>query len=279
MMGKGIFLHNTVSVDTDSFGSWREQSVRVGFTNYGDEGKHYYSYDEVEELLKNGFVDDNISRDKEGNLYLKTGYCSCCKAFNVVCGRVIEEVKEVHEGLYNYCKKIGLVHDEFVDVEGWFGTKSMSCNVDGTYNIIYKIKSWDRDRCYIELLEKICVGMVKRVAGIRNRIHGKDGITIKKVFECRNVSFNRDTLELLIEGVDSKYVCGEIVGEIVSLDLELWMLYNTNKYWNRFYSSSVMVVRDMGQQHWFNGFQEVERGGDEHSNIDWYDRVLGSEWK
>lgn len=282
-MKEGIFLHNTLHVRTDSFGSYSEQSPVVGFSNYGSEGKPNYSFDEVEELLKNGFKDSNIDRDKNGKLYLKGQYLSYCSSFKIVCGQVLKEISENQKGIYDYCKKIGLIKDDFVPVKGWFGTKEMSRSEDDTFNIYYTFNNFDENSYNLELAEKICVGKIKKLAGRRTRCHkGNNEVEISKLFECKNVQFNKTNKQLIIEEVPLKYTTDEIVETIVGLDLELWILFNDNKYWSRFFNASVQAVIDMGQSHWFSGLKSSESfrlDDDKERNISWYERKLGEEWE
>jgi hypothetical protein len=59
------------------------------------------------------------------------------------------------------------------------------------------------------------------------------------------------------------------------------MLFNNNKEWSRFFDTSIQLVRDMGQSHWFNNIKSSEcwdLNKDEERNISWYERKLGEEW-
>jgi len=277
-MREGIFLHNTCHVETDSFGNYSEQSPIIGFTNYGSEGNPYYSFDEVEELLKNGFVDDNISRDENGKLYLKCQYCSYSYSFNIVCGQVVTEICEKHKSLYDYCKKISLIKDKFTPVVGWFGTKEMSKNEDGTFNISYTFNNFDEKRYNINMAEKICIGSIKKLAGRRQKTYSKDGLIINKLFECKDLKFDNENKRLIIEGIPLQYINKDIVHVIVELDLELWMIFNDNKNWSRFFDAAIDVVRDMGQQHWFDNIKSIWMDEDKQSNKNWFNRRLGEEW-
>lgn len=277
-MKEGIFLHNTQYVKTDSFGSWAEQSPSVGFVNYGSEGQKCYSYDEIEELLNNGFIDENISIDKEGKPHLKSQFCSYCNCFTIVCGRVIEDIEESYQGIYNYCKKINLIHKDFIPIIGWFGTKEMKENEDNTFNIYYTFNDFETNG-NIELAEKICVGKIKKLAGERNKhySYSKKIETIEKSFECKDVKFNKENKQLIIENISKEYITGNIVDTIIELDLELWILFNKNKYWGRFFKASIESVRDMGQVHWFDK-EIVDVDKDINRNINWYEQKLGEEW-
>lgn len=275
---EGIFLCNNLHVNTDSFGDYPKQAPVVGFYNYGNEGKFYYSFDEVEELLKNGFIDDNIGRRKDGELYLKSQYCSYCEAFKIVCGQVVNEITEKQRGIYDYCKKIGLVKDIFIPIKGWFGTKEMSKNNDDTYDIYYTFNEFDKD-FNLELAEEICVGKIKRLAEERRKCYGDNHeLIISKVFKCKNIFFDKENKKLIIKQVPLKYVTGDIIDAIVSLDLELWMLFNKNKHWSRFFDVAEAVVRDMGQSHWFRGLKPEDCDKDKERNISWYNRKLGEIW-
>ncbi|WP_291567132.1 MULTISPECIES: hypothetical protein [unclassified Clostridium] len=282
-MKEGIFLHNTMHVRTDSFGCYSEQAPVIGFSNYGDEGKPYYSFDEVEELLKSGFEDSNIRRDVNGKLYLNSQYLSYCSSFKIVCSKVLEEITENQKGIYEYCKKIGLIKDNFVPVKGWFGTKEMSKSENDTFTIYYTFNNFDENNYNLDLAEKICVGKIKKLAGKRDRCwHGEDDLRISKVFECDSVEFNKANKQLIIKEVPLKYVTGEIVETIVALDLELWILFNDNKYWSRFFNASAQAVRDMGQSHWFSDLKApncFNSDNDKERNINWYERQLGEEWE
>jgi len=282
-MKEGIFLHNNLHVETDSFGCYSEQAPVVGFSNYGDEGKSNYSFDEVEELLRNEFIDNNISRDEKGRLYLKEQYLSYCSSFKIVCGQVLQEVTENSKGIYDYCEKIGLIKDSFIPVKGWFGTKEMSRNENGTFNIYYTFNNFDNEKFNLELAEKICVGKIKKLAGERRKCYkGNNEVEISKLFECKNVQFNQTKNQLIIEEVPLEYATGRIVSTIVELDLELWILFNDKKYWNRFFNASVESVIDMGQSHWFDGLKPSECfdwDKDKERNISWYERKLGEEWE
>ena len=282
-MKEGIFLHNNIHVETDSFGSYSEQAPVVGFSNYGSEGKSNYSFDEVEELLKSGFVDNNIHRDEKGKLYLSEQYLSYCSTFKIVCGQMLNDINDDNKSIYEYCKKIGLIKDDFIPVKGWFGTKEMSKNEDGTFNISYTFNNFDSKNYNLSLAGKICIGKIKKLSGERNRCYyGKDDLRITKVFCCDEVKFDQENKQLIIQGIPLQYIKGNIVGTIVALDLELWMLFNENKQWSRFYSASVQAVRDMGQSHWFDSTKSSDcfsSDKDKERNISWYEHVLGEEWE
>lgn len=278
-MKEGIFLHNTHHVQTDSFGAYSEQSPVVGFTNYGDEGKLYYSFDELEDLLKNGFIDDNITRNEEGRLYLKGSYCSYSSSFRIVCGQVLSKIDEKRKGIFDYCKKIGLIKDDFAPVVGWFGTKEMTANKDNTFNIYYTFNNFNEKRLNMELAESICIGKIKKLSG--QRVHcysGKNDLKITPKFQCKSIEFDKENKKLIIRNIPLEYITGSIVEVIVNLDLELWMLFNDNKHWDRFFNVAIDIVRDMGQTHWFNNLKYVDMKEDKERNLNWHKRQLGEEW-
>lgn len=271
-----IKLKNNIHVDTDSFGCWEDEWPSLGFVNYG-EGKGYYSYDEVEELILNKEVDENeFWRDENGKLRLKETYCSACTCFRIVCGRVIHETK--HDNLVEYAKKIGLISDEFKVVKGWFGDKFIKENEDDTYDMTYTFTK-EYKGMNLNFAEKLCVGAIKKLAGDRRRIHSKDGIEIEKYFECDDVYFDKDNKVLHINKIPKKYITGEITSTIKKLDLELWVLFNEDKYWSRFFNASVAAVRDCGQHHWLEKlYKNTSEANQKETNFEWFDRELGEEW-
>ena len=279
-MKEGIFLHNTHHVQTDSFGAYSEQSPVVGFANYGDEGKLYYSFDELEDLFKNGFIDNNIARDEKGRLYLKGSYCSYSSSFKIVCGQVVSEVSEKQNGIFDYCKKIGLIKDCFTPVVGWFGTKEMTKNEeDNTFNIFYTFNNFNKQRSNMELAENICIGKIKKLSGQRIRCYSRENdLRITPKFQCKSIEFDKKNKKLIIRNIPLEYITSDIVEVIVNLDLELWMLFNDNKHWSRFFNVAIDAVRDMGQTHWFSSLKSVDTDEDKERNLTWYKRQLGEEW-
>lgn len=272
-----IELRNDIHAETDSFGSFQDEWVSLGFVNYG-EGKKYYSYDEIEDLILNKEIDENeFWRDKDGILRLKESYCSACTCFDIVCGKIIHETK--HDNLLEYAKKIGLVSDEFRIIKGWFGDKFIRENEDSTYDMTYtftkEYKGMD-----LNFVEKVCVGAIKKLAGKRRRICSKNEEKVEKYFECDEVYFDKDTKILHINKIPKKYITGEITSVIRGLDLELWILFNEDKEWSRFFNASIAAVRDCGQHHWFNNlFKKTNEENKKETNLKWFDKKLGEEWQ
>jgi hypothetical protein len=57
------------------------------------------------------------------------------------------------------------------------------------------------------------------------------------------------------------------------------LLFNKNKYWSRFFSTAIQVVREQGQTHWFKNLEsDCSYNDDRERNISWYNRKLGEEW-
>lgn len=271
-----IELKNTVYADIDSFGNFRDEWTCLGFVNYG-KGKPYYAYDEVEEMIKSGEIDGDIFyRDDYGKLLLKESLCSACTCFKIVCGKIIHETK--YDNLVEYARKIGLISDDFRVVKGWFGDKLIKEN-NGLYDMTYTFtKSYPRMN--INFAEKICVGAIKKLAGRRKKSSSKDGTVSKKIFECSDVYFDKEARVLNIIGIPKEYICEDITGVIRNLDLELWMIFNEDKYWSRFFTSAVDAVRDFGQYQWLDRLHEnTMEGNKKRSNYDWFDKELGKEWE
>ena len=271
-----INLRNNIHADTDSFGCFKDEWPSLGFVNYG-EGKRYYSYDEVEDLISNNKIDRNeFWRDKDGALRLKESYCSACTCFDIVCGKVIHETK--YDNLLEYAKKIGLVSDEFRIIKGWFGDKFIRENEDSTYDMTYTFTK-EYEGMNLNFVEKICVGAIKRLAGDRRKIHSESGVKVEKYFECEEVYFNKETRVLHINKIPKKYITGEITHVIKNLDLELWILFNKDKEWTRFLDASIAAVRDCGQHHWFYRLcKDTSEENQKKCNLEWFDRKLGEEW-
>lgn len=271
-----IDLRNNIHVNTDSFGCFQDEWPSLGFVNYG-EGKKYYSYDEVEDLILNNKIDENeFWRDEDGVLRLKESYCSACTCFDIVCGKIVHETK--HDNLVEYAKKIGLVSDEFRVVKGWFGNKFIRENEDSTYDMTYTLTK-EYKGMNLNFVEKVCVGAIKKLAGDRRRIHGKDGVEVTRYFKCEEVYFDKDTKVLHINKIPKNYITGEITNVIKKLDLELWILFNKDKEWSRFFTTSIAAVRDCGQHHWFDRlYKDTSEKNQKECNLRWFDRELGEEW-
>lgn len=246
-----IRLKNTIYVKTDSYKSKGCGSIAVGFVNYSTKGKRYYSYSEVERMITNNEFDkDEFHIDKmTGKYELRCSYLSYNLAFSVYCGRVLSEVPDEYMSILDYCKEIGVVSNEFKPVDGWFGTKWMKENKNGTFNIKYQLKERVQNSNYT-FIEKICVGAVKKLAGSRvdKLVDGKH--TSVERFKCKDVQFKEDTLTLAITGVPKEYIDSQIHMVINQLDLELWMLFNADNMWNNFFFSSLNMVNGMLQSHW-----------------------------
>lgn len=266
-MNKEYYFHNTVFTHTDSFGSWNEESVPLGLVNYGNkELGHYFSFDEIEKLLDSGFEDDNIVK-YENSFRLSSSYCSSCTCFSIHCGKVLHETK--YTNLLEYAKKIGLVHDNFVPVKGWKGTKTMEEVNEGIFNVYYKIDEPKENHIDTGFVEKVCIGSIKKLAGQRVNCYRGNGCEIELKFVCDNVIFDNETLTLKILGIPLKYVNNDFTSTLKRLDLELWMIYNKDKHWSRFFYAAIQLVADRGQEHWLNGLEKIK------SNYDWYDIPLG----
>lgn len=267
---------NEVYAQTDSFYSWKNESISLGFVNYekGAESK-YYSHDEVEKLFNEGLLDDNIYRKPDGKLGLKSSYLSYCSCFDIICGKVVNDTK--YKNLLEYAKKIGVAYDEFQPNEGWFGIKEIQKSNNGYYNMYYTFKNKVEERL-IDYIGKICIGGVKRIAGQRTHVFCGGGVEeIKKRFECEDVIFDRTENKLIIKNIPSKYITGEINEFIKMLDLELWMMTNKNKEWDRFFWASAMMVKDNGQEHYFDHLKRNDAR--KESNYYWHDRELGEPWE
>lgn len=267
-MEKDYYFHNVVYAETDSFGNWNEESVRLGFVNYGDKQLgRYFSFHEIDKLLKSGFKDNNIYKMDNGQYGLYQSYCSHCGCFSIHCGRVLHPTE--YTNLLSYAKKIGLVHDKFIPMKGWKGTKTMEETPDGKFNVYYKINSLPEHS--IGFVKKVCIGAVKKLAGKRENYYDKDKLEIKKIFECDDVIFDDETITLKIIGISLDYINSKLVEMIKRLDLELWMLFNENKEWPRFFSAAIDMVLDRGQEHWLN-----KEYTEDDSNYNWSDVDLGN---
>lgn len=273
----GINLRNNIYASTDSFGNWSEESVSLGFVNYGNEGKEYYSYDETEELIRLGKIDEEeFFRDCESKLHLKERYCSACTCFRVVCGQIIHETE--YANLVHYAKKIGVISDEFRVVKGWFGDKFIKEN-NGLYDLTYTFTKTSNSMD-LDYAEKICIGAIKKLAGDRRRIHSKDEIIVERWFKCEEVYFDKENTVLHIKGIPKQNITGEITSTLKQLDLELWILFNEDKYWQRFFVSAIDAVRDCNQYHWFKRlYKDSSEENEKESNYHWFDKKLGEEWK
>lgn len=263
-MKTGYYFYNTIFANTDSFGSWNEESVPLGLVNYGDKKLgRYFSFDEIKKLLSSGFKDDNIVEHE--NIYkLISSYCSSCNCFSIYCGKVLHDTKYIN--LLEYAKKIGLVHDEFIPIKGWKGIKTME-EVNGKFNVYYMVEGENMNN---DFLSKICVGKIKKLAGSRINCYRDNGLEIEIKFICDDVYFDKQTSTLKIIGIPLKYVNNDLSSAIKLLDLELWMLYNEDKHWSRFFSAATELVRDCGQDHWFSSLKR-----DEPNNIEWSEVQLG----
>lgn len=267
---------NEVFAKTDSFYNWKSESISLGFVNYtkGAESR-YYSYEEVEKLFNDGLLDDNIYIKSDGRLGLKSSYLSYCECFDIICGKVIEDTK--YNNLLEYAKKIGVAHDEFQPNEGWFGIKEIKKSKDDYYDMTYKFKNKIEERM-VNYIGKICIGGVKRIAGERTYIScGGGRQEVKKRFECKDVVFDKEDCKLIIKDIPKKYIVGEINEFIKMLDLELWMITNKNKEWDRFFWASVMMVKDEGQEHYFSHLKR--ENARKESNYNWHDKTLGEIWE
>ena len=286
-MKDGIFLHDYLHVETDSFGNQDEEQVKVGLVNFGSEGKRHYSFDEVKEMIESGELkDDNIKINEKGEVQLRGHYLTYCKAFNVVCGRPINvKNEEDSKKIIEYGRKIGIIHDDFVPMEGWFGTKEVKEDLiivdyneeepEKTFTITYTFKNKELDDNFAE---DICIGAIKKLAGHRVTVHrGEPEPDIEKIFECSDVWFNKEEKKLIISGVKAQWMTKHIEFAIKNLDLELWMLFNPNKLWNRFFYAATQAVRDRNQEHWFNDL--IQPKSETKRNTEWKDKKLGKTWE
>ena len=136
--GKVYSMNDFRTIMTDRMGGWRNQDIRLAWEGDGkDRASICISPDEAEILFEKGLL-KKVQRDYKDKLYIQTVYCDI-REFDgaIVCG-MLSPSTIMRNSIRDYAKKMGYIIDKPVPVEMFNGTKSLTCNENGTYKITYK---------------------------------------------------------------------------------------------------------------------------------------------
>lgn len=246
---------DTIHLMTDRMGGWLNQWVEIGW--YDQNSNQYFNPDEVRKIYDEGQA-ENVKEDENGKLYMCSQWMDARTAFNVVCG-IPFRVSEKNQNLLDYAKKIGVVCEQPVPIEMFSGVKTLEINSDGTYNVVYTIKTENYEKISVNMFRRVCVGSILRL------IHSKN-----TEFICKDVYFDDDRVALVINGISSDSVASrEFIDNLRNLDLELLIANSNLVNYSNVIAACDYLCRDLGQYHWI---KETEKEGKEKSNIYWYEK-------
>ncbi len=136
-VGKSYSMNDYRTIITDRMGPWSNQDLRLAWEGNGNRSCISISPDEAEILFEKGLL-KNVQRDYKDELYMESVYCDI-REFDgaIVCGLLSPSTK-LRKGIIEYAKRMGYILDHAVPVEMFNGTKSLTCNENGTYKITYK---------------------------------------------------------------------------------------------------------------------------------------------
>lgn len=136
--GKIYNMNDHRTIITDRMGPWANQNLILGWEGNGKDRAHIcISPDEAEFLFEKELL-KNVQRNYEDRLYIESVYCDI-RQFDgaIVCG-VLAPSTNLRKGILDYAKRMGYILDKAVPVEMFNGTKSLTCNQNGTYKITYQ---------------------------------------------------------------------------------------------------------------------------------------------
>lgn len=127
-------LEDSRTIITDRMGPWSNQDVTLAWETAS--GDPCLSPVEAEVLFDYGKL-SNVQRDYRGQLYMESVFADI-RTFSgaIVCG-ILSPSTYLREEILEYAKSMGYITDKPVDVEMFNGTKSLTCNHDGTYKITF----------------------------------------------------------------------------------------------------------------------------------------------
>lgn len=139
--GKSYGMNDHRTLITDRMGPWSNQDLILAWEGDGKGGHICVSPDEAEILFEHGLL-KHVQRDYQNQLYIESTYADI-RTFDgaIVCG-ILSPSTKLREGILEYAKRMGYVIDHAIPVEMFNGTKTLSCNENGTYKITYK---WSED--------------------------------------------------------------------------------------------------------------------------------------
>lgn len=207
--GKVYSMNDYRTIITDRMGPWSNQDLRLAWE--GDsKGTHIcISPDEAEILFEKGLL-KNVQRDYKDKLYIESVYCDI-REFDgaIICGLLSPRTK-LRNGILEYAKRMGYVLDHAVPVEMFNGTKSLTCNENGTYKITYKwsdeilekfnmetVKNFTRDFWKIELNDTMYRFSEQKfyrspILNISDKEFCVDNLREKEVFDRENIDAFRE---------------------------------------------------------------------------------------
>lgn len=149
--GKVYSMNDQRTIITDRMGPWSNQNLTLAWEGDRKGGHICVSPDEAEILFEHGLL-TNVQRNYMNELYMESTYADI-REFDgaIVCG-VLSPSTIVRKGILEYAKRMGYILEHIEPVEMLNGTKSLTCNEDGTYKITY---SWSDD-----VLEKFNMDLV-----------------------------------------------------------------------------------------------------------------------
>lgn len=262
---KKYFIDN-IHVMTDYMGGWKDQWIEIGW--YDNQSNSYFNLDEVQKMYENGEA-ENVGIREDGSLYMKTQWLDARTAFCIICG-IPFDVDKKNENLLLYAKKIGLVKDEPIPIKMYSGTKYLEIREDGLYTIKYALDKSKFSDPVVEFIEKMCVGRIKRLKG-RTYNYYHDGIKEEKhYFTCGEVSFNEESLTLIIDEIPHTEVYKrELIDSIRNMDIE-FLISNSNLVnFSNVLAACHDWCRDHGQYHLLGDYTERR---EEKSNVYWFDK-------
>ena len=262
---KKYFIDST-HVMTDYMGGWSDQWREIGW--YDKNSNVYFNPDEVREIFQRGDA-DNVGIREDGSLYMKSKWLDARTAFSIICG-IPFSVNDKNNNLVSYAKKMGWITEKPIPIQMYSGTKILMVNEDGTYTIKYILDSSKYIDPCVEFIEKICIGIIKR---LKNKTYSycHDGIEEKKhYFTCGEITFDIDNLTLIIDKIPySEVYKRELIDAIRNLDLELLMANSNIVNFSNVLSACHDWCRDSGQYHWIGDYHKEK---EENSNVYWYDK-------
>ena len=279
---KKYHFQNTVHIQTDRVGKFRDSWISVGLQSYPEnkekhiEGYEYFSYDEVKQLIEDGKTSENVYLSEEGEVKMNSWHLSAITAFSVVNGiAFLPKNNRDLQGLLSYAKRKGYVVDTPVPVEMMVGVKNLETAINDTYILSYtflpkKLGLVDEEKVQnvnADFVKRLMIGTVKRLEA-RYYITHKDGEEIRLPrCEINGWAYDEKTATISIITTRKGIVSDELRETIKQLDLQLYYFFNQEFDWFQHLDALKQCARDYHNAHWIN-----EEDKDDNNHFKWYEK-------
>lgn len=280
---KKYHFQNTVHIQTDRVGKFRDSWISVGLQSYPEnkeehmEGYRYFSYDEVKKLVEEGKTTDNVYLSENGEIELNIRHLSAITAFSVVNGiAFLSTDSEDKQELLSYAKRKGYVSDTPVPVEMMVGVKNLAIAIDETYILSYtflpeKLGLVNEEKVQdmkTNFVKKLMVGTAKRLAARRTTLHlGGGKIEVTPQCEIKEWEYDEKTATISIVTTRKGITSDELRTTLKQLDLQLYYFFNQEFDWFQHLDALKQCARDYHNAHWIN-----EEDKDENNHFKWYEK-------